>query len=480
MYSKYYYYILPEFGGVIVTMASKQDLKGLISRARKLIGLVKKQKEILIVTHIDADGITSGAIAKKALDRMGIENDIFFAKQLDSDYIEEIADRNVFVWFTDLGSGQLDMIGEKNIDYCITDHHIPQGYSIYQLNPHDFNVDGSYELSGATTTYLMAVQMGLNYDLAPIAITGAVGDLQDSRKGKLVGVNREIMKSAVKNGYLAAVKDIRLFGKQTRPVYKMLEYSYDPFLPGISGNEKLSLEFMNRLGVPPEDSTGWRRWIDLTREEKVAMASEIVKACVYSNYNFNMIKRLVGETYILLIEEEGTELRDAMEFSTLLNATARYDDADTGLKVCLGDRGDAFKKAKSLLLNHRKNLSNGIRLVDEIGINEMDYLQYFHAEDKILDTIVGIVAGMCFSKANLRKPIIAFANKNGEEVKVSARATQRIVARGVNLANALKVASEKFGGKGGGHNIAAGATIPAGSENKFLKELDQIISKQVG
>jgi len=470
---------MPEFGGVVVSTEKKQDLRGLISRAKKLTELVRRQREVLVVTHIDADGITSGSIAKKTLDRLGIENDIFFAKQLDKDYLEEIADRNVFVWFTDLGSGQLDLINEKGIDYCITDHHVSQGDSIFQLNPHDFNVDGSYELSGATTTYLMALQMGSNYDLVPLAITGAVGDLQDSRKGKLIGVNREIMKSAVKNGYLNSVRDIRLFGKQTRPIYKMLEYSYDPFLPGISGSEKSSLEFMNSVGVSPEDSTGWRRWIDLSREEKVIMTSEIVKACVYSNYSINIIKRLVGETYILLKEDEGTELRDAMEFSTLLNATARYDDADTGLKVCLGDRGDAFRKAKTLLLNHRKNLSNGIKLVDEIGINEMDHLQYFHAEDKILDTIVGIVAGMCFSKANLRKPIIAFANKNGEEVKVSARATQRIVSRGVNLANALKIASEKFGGKGGGHNIAAGATIPAGSENQFLKELNQIISKQV-
>jgi RecJ-like exonuclease len=167
-----------------------------------------------------------------------------------------------------------------------------------------------------------------------------------------------------------------------------------------------------------------------------------------------------------------------MEFSTLLNATARYGYCDIGLKVCLGDRGYAFKKARNLLKNHRRNLSNGLKLVDEIGIIELESIQYFHAGNEILDTIVGIVAGMCFSKANLNKPIVAFAYTE-DGVKVSARATQRLVERGVHLARAIKIASEKVGGSGGGHSIAAGATIPKGTEDEFLKMLDEIIGQQL-
>ena len=117
-------------------------------------------------------------------------------------------------------------------------------------------------------------------------------------------------------------------------------------------------------------------------------------------------------------------------------------------------------------------------LVDEIGIIELENIQYFHAGNEILDTIVGIVAGMCFSKANLNKPIVAFAYTE-DGVKVSARATQRLVERGVHLARAIKIASEKVGGSGGGHSIAAGATIPKGTEDEFLKELDRIIGQQL-
>ncbi|AGK60167.1 Single-stranded DNA-specific exonuclease [Archaeoglobus sulfaticallidus PM70-1] len=452
----------------------------MLKRAEYISSLIKRSDEVLIVTHIDADGITSGSIARITLDRLGIENEVVFVKQLSDSEIEKIADENKFTWFTDLGSGQINSIIDKKIDFVITDHHLPVMDNKRQLNPHSFGFDGSYELSGATTTYILSRYLGnrlfaMNVDLIPLSIVGAVGDLQDSREGRLLGLNRIVIDEGIKRKVLAVHKDLRFFGKQTRPVVKMLEYTFDPYLPGISGNEAGAINFLDSLGIEVSE---WKKWIDLSEEERKRAVNEIVKLCISAGIPFKSIKRIVGETYILSHEEEGTELRDAMEFSTLLNATARYGYEDVGLKVCLGDRDGAFKRARTLLQNHRRNLSEGIRLVDEIGIVELENIQYFDAKDMILDTIVGIVAGMCFSKANLNKPIIALA-RNDEGIKVSARATQRLVDRGVNLAKAIKLVSEKIGGKGGGHSIAAGALIPESEVDRFLKELDRVIGQQL-
>ncbi len=455
-----------------------EKIKEINLRAFKIAEFLKKNDEILVVSHIDADGITSGAIAFESLRRAGKEVDIKFVKQLDEIELRRIADENKFTWFTDLGSGQLDLIEKEGIEFVITDHHIPVKSHIHQLNPHDFGYDGSYDLSGSTTTYLVAEKMGLNYDLSAIAIVGAIGDLQDSKAGKLVGLNRFIVNEAVKNGFVSVYRDLRFFGKQTRPVYKMLEYTFDPYMPGISGNERGAIEFLKLIDVRIKDDDKWLRWIDLSDEEKKRIVSEIVKICVEMGYPFNLIMKIVGDVYILVNEEEGTELRDAMEFSTLLNATARYGFNEIGLKVCLGERGDAFKKARRLLAEHRKNLSNGLRLVEEIGIYELKNIQFFHAGNNIPDTIVGIVAGMSFTLANKEKPVIAFAESD-EGIKVSARATQKLVEKGIHLAKAISKAAERVGGKGGGHSIAAGATIPRGSEDEFLKLLDLIIGEQL-
>ncbi|WP_456468265.1 DHHA1 domain-containing protein [Archaeoglobus sp.] len=455
-------------------------MKELLSRASAIAAEIASQEEVLIVTHIDADGITSGAIAHIALERLGIENRLKFVKQLDESEIESIRDENVFVWFTDLGSGQIDLL--DGIEFVITDHHVPQRAHPRQLNPHEFGYDGTVELSGSGTTYLVAKFLRKssnlldfvngNADMLPLAIVGAVGDLQDSRWGKLQGINRLIAKEGLKLGNLDIVRDLRFFGKQTRPVAKMLEYNSDPFIPGLTGNERGVLELLSNLEIEP-----WMRWIDLSMEERRRVVSAIVNLAMEYKLPYTSILRIVGESYILLQEPEGTEKRDAMEFSTLLNATARYGEADVGLGVCLGDE-NACRRARTLLQNHRRNLSNGIRFVDENGIEEMRYLRYFHAGSNIPDTIVGIVAGMCFHKGDREKPIVAFAESD-RGIKVSARATYKLVEKGIHLAKAMRKAAEAVGGAGGGHSVAAGATIPEGKEEEFLKILDDIIGRQL-
>jgi RecJ-like exonuclease len=63
--------------------------------------------------------------------------------------------------------------------------------------------------------------------------------------------------------------------------------------------------------------------------------------------------------------------------------------------------------------------------------------------------------------------------------KFSARTTDAVVEKGVNLGAVLREASEKFGGKGGGHNIAAGAQVPIGKISDFVRLADELVGKQL-
>ncbi|MEF8937279.1 MAG: DHHA1 domain-containing protein, partial [Halovenus sp.] len=78
------------------------------------------------------------------------------------------------------------------------------------------------------------------------------------------------------------------------------------------------------------------------------------------------------------------------------------------------------------------------------------------------------------------RPIIAFAEKNDEETKVSARGTGRLVGKGLDLSTVMTEASRSVGGDGGGHDIAAGATIPTGEEESFVEAADSIVAEQLG
>ncbi len=449
------------------------------SEAAKCAEHIKKHSSALVVSHIDADGLTSAAIIGKALERSGIEYETSFVKQLDTAALTEIADRNPeIVIFTDLGSGMLNAINSLKLNAVISDHHQPQGVQEHHLNPHLFGINGANEISGAGITYYLATALGDNADLAALAIVGAVGDLQHVKHGQLIGANRSILEEGVKNSVLRYEKDLLLFGKQTRPIFKLLQYSSDPYLPGITGSEDACIEFLKKIGIR-QHGEKWRRWIDLETGEKQQIISALIQFCLSCGIHVCNVQRLVGEVYTLLQEREGTEVRDASEYSTLLNATARYDHADIGLAVCMGDRGKSYDEASALLNDHRKNLVEGLNLVKEQGTIKMQHLQYFDSGNKIRETIVGIVAGMSASFLNNKNlPIIAFADSEGG-MKVSSRGNYELIRRGLNLGRAISEAAKEVGGAGGGHDIAAGAFIPREAKNEFLRILDRKIGVQI-
>jgi len=453
---------------------------------------LRAAESVLLASHIDADGLTSAAIAATALERANVPVEVVFENQLDDAAIARIAaaDHETAL-FTDFGSGQLEAIAahEAAGDFTpvIADHHQPADATTqFHLNPLLEGIDGASELSGAGAAYLLARALETdgtdNRDLAALAVVGAVGDMQ-AVGGELVGANRDVVAEGIEAGVLAEGTDLAFYGTQTRPLPKLLEYGSEVQIPGITNDEAGAVAFLRDLDVELTDGDGdWRRWVDLSDDERRQVASALVRRAIDRGVPAGEVEDIVATTYTLPAEPAGTELRDASEFSTLLNATARYERADVGLAVCLGDREDALARARTLLQNHRRNLSEGLELVKRRGVEQAEHLQYFDAGEAIRETIVGIVAGMALGVDGVdgRRPILAFARKGESETKVSARGTGRLVGRGLDLSAVMTQAAGAVGGEGGGHDVAAGATIPAGAEDAFVDEADALVGEQLG
>ena len=74
----------------------------------KAASRIRSAKDVLVVAHIDADGITSAAIATETCRRLGKDYDMLFAKKMDEVTIDAInSSRRDLVWIVDLGSGYL-------------------------------------------------------------------------------------------------------------------------------------------------------------------------------------------------------------------------------------------------------------------------------------------------------------------------------------------------------------------------------------
>ena len=95
---------------------------GIIEKAREIAGIIERQDEISIITHCDADGITGAAIAKKALDEIGVKCEIRVVRYLSKRILQGV---DKFTWFIDLGNGN---IAGMNGNTVITDHHFSNEY----------------------------------------------------------------------------------------------------------------------------------------------------------------------------------------------------------------------------------------------------------------------------------------------------------------------------------------------------------------
>jgi len=149
----------------------------LADRAVACANRLQRADEVLLASHIDADGLTSAAVASSALERAGINFETVFEKQLDAEAIAGIAATDYdTVLFTDFGSGRLDVISDHAAagDFVpvIADHHQPSnpedchpdavvttdGYADteFHCNPLLEGLNGASELSGAGAAYVLA------------------------------------------------------------------------------------------------------------------------------------------------------------------------------------------------------------------------------------------------------------------------------------------------------------------------------------
>ncbi|MDD3398891.1 MAG: DHH family phosphoesterase [Candidatus Methanomethylophilaceae archaeon] len=463
------------------------DFQRFQDKSREAASLVNESETALVVAHIDADGISAAAIASAALERAGKSHDVVFVKKMDDEAVELINSSSAeLVWVVDLGSGYVSRF--KHPSVLISDHHVPekdehgspvQVDNVLHVNPNLYHLDGGQEISGAGVTYMVAREMDpANMDLSYLAVVGAAGDFQDSSTGRFMGCNRAILQDAEAMGLVQVDEDLRLFGRETRPLVQFLQFASDTPLPGLSNNNTGCHRFLDDLGVDLKRQGRWRCWNDLDEDERERVRQAIAHLLSSQGLDPGV---LFGETYTLPTQPRGSELRDAKEFATLLNSCGRYDDAPIGLRICLGD-AQAVREARDNRSEHKKQLSMALSMVrDNNMIKERGWVQFFHAGGEVRETIVGITAGMLLGSNGVRRdiPMIAFAHTDDGEVKVSARADRSLVDRGLDLSAAMRVASELVGGYGGGHNIAAGATIPLGKEEEFLDIVEDIVSAQL-
>jgi RecJ-like exonuclease len=459
--------------------------------AKKIMETIQKDGFIHVFSHLDADGISAAGIIGKALFRLDAKFRLRVTQWVDEKIIDEIiADKPQLTIFTDFGSNYLELLNEKvpKSKVVILDHHQfandIENDNFFHVNPHIFDIPGATDVSGSGIAYFVAKTINpKNIDLSPIAIVGALGDMQDKNDLRtLCGLNSLIVEDAVAANLIKVEKDLMFFGRETRPIHRALASSNRPFLPGITGEEGASAKFLKNLDIDLKENQRWRSLRDLQPEERKRLSSALADYLLDQGLHFE-VENLIGTIYVLTKEEDWTPLRDAREFAVLLNSTGRMDRPSLGISICMGDRDTSLKEAKQILEDYRKSINKYLCWVKEKPkrMKEFENIYVIYGENFINEKIIGTISSILVSTLhNLEKPIIAFANVEEENAaKFSARTTGFALRKGINLGEVMKAASEKFEGKGGGHNIAAGAQVPINQVQNFISLVNILVGKQL-
>lgn len=451
--------------------------------------IVENDKQVLIISHYDADGLSSAAILLDLLLSEKILFHLKIAEQVDNNLLTFLKENEYqYIILLDMGSRSLNFLCNIGKEILILDHHEPlisnkMREKVNVLNPHIVGINGSFEISTSGIVYFLAKNfLRKNYEKYIIpAIVGALGDRQDiGPQFRLVGLNEKIIEEGVRKGIIETKIGLRLYGLNRNPLVKALAYTMDPYIPGLSGNENACFMFFKRIGINPIKNSKLRYFSSLSNQEVKKLATELIKYAISKGVSVKNAEKLFGVNYYILSEDKNTMFHDARDYSIVLNACGRMERYDLAILIF----NEKWKKKiindiLNVVKEYRKHLAQFLEKIYSESSKFTRESKYFTIimSHEINSKMCGAIASMLTTFFTKKPFIMVMTSLNNGNIKISIRKTQRKFERNINLGKIIGKISEKIGGYGGGHSNAGGAIIPKNSIENFIKKIDEEIEK---
>lgn len=171
-----------------------------------------------------------------------------------------------------------------------------------------------------------------------------------------------------------------------------------------------------------------------------------------------------------------------------LNAAGRIDDMSIGIRCLLADSADeAAQLAEKLdvLNRERRDIEAdmqrqalaAVKRLDEPGLAaEGRRAGVVLFDPQWHQGVVGLVAGRV--KDRVRRPVVAFAHANDQELRGSARSVPGVHVR--DVLEALSTAHPELIVRFGGHAMAAGLTLLPSRLDEFARAFDREVARWLG
>ena len=459
--------------------------------SEKLSFTVENGNEIAILTHLDADGITSASILAIALSRMGARYSIRTISEMNPCIIENMkAERRDFYAITDVGAGWVSHLKKAFGDkWVIIDHHQISEEEILTddraqiLNPWKYGIDGGTEVPSGGMAYMAAITLNpKNRDLSALSVVSAIGDRQDQGdKKSLVGLNSEILKTAQSLGLVTVDLDVMLSGRESRPLHEALAYTSFPYIEGLTWNPEACYALFKSASIRLKESSGrWRVLAEFSVEEKSTIVQAIANFVATSNKNSPTILQedLIGHVYTLAREEKRSQLRDARGFSTMLNACGSLRSAGLGIALCMGDRNTTLNAAEQIISTYMTTLRKYVTsiLTEKWRIVDDGKTAFLNGDGLLREDMLGALSSLLSGSSLFRDRIIILRTLTSDGThRFSSRKSLGCISQ-VNLGLVMRRCADGLRGRGGGDSAAAEANIPSSVLEDFIARVKVAIN----
>jgi len=391
-----------------------EGLQGFLNRLQATASVVRESgiRKAVVLHHDEADGLTSAALTKLALSRLGLETRLICLDKLYPEVVEDIeTGRPHVVAYVDLGSGHIDWLIKANSArnlILVLDHHDTssiQDPSLYNLNPELYGFSGEKDASSATVAYFFckAVDPGLS----SYAHLATIGSLE--LPGETRGLNLIAIKNAKDHGLVqdSGKKDLKIEAK------------------GMNLTRTRASSLLNVLG-----SVGYYR-----------NGPEMgIEACTagFSKQTIEMAKGL---------EEERKQANREM-LSTITK--------------------EGLSQRKSIQWFHAHDNYKGMG--GKVVGSFCSYLRY----QRVVNPVKYLIGMMNVPPdipgwGRLRSSMVKVSGR-------APQILTRLIEKGTKppLSEILPESCSKVGGFGDGHSVAASGVFPVGKEELFLDEIDRL------
>ncbi|MDR1404389.1 MAG: DHH family phosphoesterase [Candidatus Methanoplasma sp.] len=436
----------------------------LLTTLSRAADVVRGHDFIQVYSHYDADGISSASIIAKTLLRIGKEFRVTLFTSLNDPNMDVIRNTpSECIIISDLGASYIEQLDALGCDVIVLDHHTAerQAERICYANPHLYGIDGMTSGCGATMSFLFSIAVDeKNWDLVQVAFAGITGDRQHVNGMK--GLNTYLYEGAVERGYIKAAEGSLIPEGQ---LVSELYLSTDPYISGVSGNAEGVAELLDSVGIGKEKYSK-----DLTENERRKLSSIIALKLTEQGTSMQAMFELSRIKYRL--SDWNT---DAETLGSLLNGCGRLGLGGIGVSAGMGD-ANSLSEAEKLGNASRSRITEGMLSLQRSGLSEMKNIQWFDSSEI---GFTGMICGIAMQfMGDPSKPTIGI-NSSEDTAKISGRATDALLEKGIDLSAALKKACASVGGTGGGHRIASGGSCPADRAEELLSNLDAIIGEQL-